>query len=267
MEMERGASVEAAAARVRASTIFTTHTPLPAGTDVFLYPLMQRYFDSYLSQLGVARDAFFQLGANPLDPGAGFNMTVFALRMAEFRNAVSQRHAQVARRMWSIVFPDQPPEQPPIVAITNGVHLPGWIEPTRLQPLLDQYLGPDWRALQDERAVWDARIFRLAQDPQIAGRIAFVEDYDEPLAQYLVHGVDVWLNNPLPPLEASGTSGMKASVNGTPNLSILDGWWIEGYDGAISAQRMVKQYVEQFYVRVLALSNTPAGATAHARAS
>jgi starch phosphorylase len=76
------------------------------------------------------------------------------------------------------------------------------------------------------------RIFQLAQDPQFAGRIAFVEDYDQELASYLVHGVDVWLNNPLPPLEASGTSGMKAAVNGTPNLSILDGWWIEGYDGS-----------------------------------
>jgi starch phosphorylase len=76
------------------------------------------------------------------------------------------------------------------------------------------------------------RIFRLAQDPQFAGRIAFVENYDQELASYLVHGVDVWLNNPYPPLEASGTSGMKAAVNGMPNLSILDGWWVEGYDGA-----------------------------------
>ena len=75
------------------------------------------------------------------------------------------------------------------------------------------------------------RIFRLAQDPQFAGRIAFVEDYDQELASYLVRGVDVWLNNPIPPLEASGTSGMKAAVNGTPNLSILDGWWVEGYNG------------------------------------
>ncbi|MEJ2150177.1 MAG: alpha-glucan family phosphorylase, partial [Chloroflexota bacterium] len=74
-------------------------------------------------------------------------------------------------------------------------------------------------------------IVQLAQNPDYAGRIAFVENYDQQLAQYLVHGVDIWLNNPLPPLEASGTSGMKASVNGVPNLSILDGWWIEGYDG------------------------------------
>jgi starch phosphorylase len=78
---------------------------------------------------------------------------------------------------------------------------------------------------------WVWRIFHRAQDPAFAGRIAFVEDYDQELASYMVHGVDVWLNNPIPPMEASGTSGMKASVNGVPNLSILDGWWIEGYNG------------------------------------
>lgn len=341
MQMERGASFDDAAARVRASTIFTTHTPLPAGTDVFPYALMQRYFDAYLQELGIARDTFYVLGATPQDAGAGFNMTVFALRMSAFHNAVSQRHAQVARTIWASVFPNQPLDQVPIAAITNGVHLPSWIEPTRLQPLLDTYLHPNWRDHQDERAMWelvekipdaelwdahqsfkmelihqiDARarerwqrdhvaassvvaygtlldpsvltvgfarrftgykrptlilsdlerlkrllldalhplqiifagkahpadiegkqliqqIFRLAQDPQLAGRIAFLEDYDEHLAQFLVHGVDVWLNNPLPPLEASGTSGIKAGVNGTPNLSILDGWWIEGYNGA-----------------------------------
>ncbi|MFN2220569.1 MAG: alpha-glucan family phosphorylase, partial [Anaerolineae bacterium] len=76
------------------------------------------------------------------------------------------------------------------------------------------------------------KVFRLAQDPDFGGRIAFVENYDQQLAEYLVRGVDVWLNNPVPPLEASGTSGMKASVNGVPNLSILDGWWIEGYNGS-----------------------------------
>jgi starch phosphorylase len=225
-----------------------------------------------------------------------------------------------------------------IEAITNGVHLPSWIEPTTLQPLLTRYLGPAWLEHQDSVGVWELtdeipdrelwhlrqhlkeslisridgrvrerwwkdrvapgsviafgalldpeiltlgfarrftgykrpdlilhdlerfkrlltnplrpvqiifagkahpadgdgkrliqKIFRLAQDPEFAGRIAFVEDYDQQLAEYLVHGVDVWLNNPLPPLEASGTSGMKAGVNGVPNLSILDGWWIEGW--------------------------------------
>jgi len=76
-----------------------------------------------------------------------------------------------------------------------------------------------------------SRIFNAARDPDLGGRIAFVADYGEQLAQYMVHGVDVWLNNPLPPLEASGTSGMKAALNGVPNLSIMDGWWVEGFNG------------------------------------
>ena len=268
-------------------------------------------------------------------------MTVFALRMAHFRNGVSQRHGQVARAMWASLWPDKKEDQVPIASITNGVHLPGWIEPIRLQPLLDRYLGSAWAIHQDRPGIWELvdeipddelwhlhrelkaaliaqidqrararwqrdkvaagnviafgalldpeiltlgfarrftgykrpdlilydlerlkhlltdpwhpvqfvfagkahpadtegkrliqKIFRLAQDPEFGGRIAFVENYDQQLAEYMVHGVDVWLNNPLPPLEASGTSGMKASVNGTPNFSIQDGWWIEGYNGA-----------------------------------
>lgn len=336
--VERGSSFDDAVQQVRETTIFTTHTPVPAGTDVYPFPLMDKYFNQYYSQLGTDHDAFLRLGVNPQDPGAGFNMTVFALRMARHCNAVSQRHGEVARSMWASLWPDKKVEEVPIDAITNGVHLPTWIEPIQLQPLLDRYLGPAWAAHQDRPAVWELideipndelwrmhqyfkvqlitqinerarerwqrdkvaagsvialgalldpevltfgfarrftdykrpdlilhdlertkrfladawhpvqiifagkahpadldgkrliqEIFRLAQDPQCAGRIAFVENYDQQLAEYMVHGVDVWINNPLPPLEASGTSGMKASVNGTPNLSILDGWWIEGH--------------------------------------
>jgi starch phosphorylase len=279
------------------------------------------------------------LGTNPQDPSAGFNMTVFALRLSQFRNAVSQRHSEVARQMWSSLWPEQA-DRAPIEAITNGVHLPSWIEPTRLQPLLTQYLGPIWIIHQDRPAIWELvdeipnealwaahqtfkaqllahideqardrwhtadmaagnvlasgvlltpdvltlgfarrftaykrpdlllrdlerlkylltdrwrpvqiifagkahpadmegkriiqRIFGLARSSEFAGRVAFIENYDQQLAEHLVHGVDVWLNSPVPPLEACGTSGMKAAVNGTPNLSILDGWWIEGYNG------------------------------------
>jgi starch phosphorylase len=339
--VEEEIGFEEAVRQVRASTIFTTHTPIPAGTDVFSFPLMEKYFGRYYDQLGTDRDTFLQLGIAPQDPGAGFNMTVFALRMAQFCNAVSQRHGEVARSMWAGLWPGGPESEVPIEAITNGVHLLTWIDPLQLQPLLDCYLGPDWAANQDQPDVWarvdgipDAelwylhqdfkvaliaqidkrartrwqqdkvaacnviafgalldphiltlgfarrftgykrpdlilsdlerlrqlltdpwhpvqivfagkahpadldgkrliqKVFRLAQDPVFAGRIAFVEDYDQQLAEYLVRGVDVWLNNPLPPLEASGTSGMKAGVNGTPNLSLLDGWWIEGYNGA-----------------------------------
>jgi starch phosphorylase len=335
-----GASFEVAAEQVRQSTIFTTHTPVPAGTDVYPFSLMEQYFSRYYTQLGTDHDTFLHLGINPQDPGAGFNMTVFALRMARFSNGVSQRHGEVARKMWAGLWPDTKNEEVPILAITNGVHLPSWIEPISLQPLLDRYLGPAWLADRDRLGIWApvdeipdeelwgvhqqlkvelityinervrerwqrdrmaavnvvalgglldpdvltlgfARRFtaykrpdlilhnleqlkrlltdpwhpvqiifagkahpadtegkrliqsvvRLAQDPEIGGRIAFVENYDQQLAEYMVHGVDVWLNNPVPPLEASGTSGMKASVNGVPNLSILDGWWIEGYNG------------------------------------
>jgi starch phosphorylase len=339
--VDEAATFEEAAQKVRESTIFTTHTPLPAGTDVFPFPLMDKYLSSYYAGLGTERDTLLSLGTNPQDPGAGFNMTVFALRAAGFRNAVSQRHGQVARGMWAGLWPDKQVNEVPIEAITNGVHLPSWIEPTALQPLLTRYLGPAWLEHQGSPGIWKLvdeipdgelwhlhqhlkglltariderirerwwkdrvaagsviafgalldpeiltlgfarrftgykrpdlilydlerlkrlltdplcpvqivfagkahpadgdgkrliqRVFRLAQDPGCAGRIAFVEDYDQQLAEYLVHGVDVWLNNPLPPLEASGTSGMKAAANGVPNLSILDGWWIEGHGGA-----------------------------------
>jgi starch phosphorylase len=341
VRVQEGMSFEQATQQVRGSSIFTTHTPVAAGTDVYPFQLMEKYFASYFQRLGTDRDTFLQLGINPQDAGAGFNMTVFALRMAQFSNAVSQRHGEVARKMWAGLWPDRKEEEVPIASITNGVHLAAWIEPLRLQPLLNRTLGSTWRTEQDRPETWDAvdkipdnelwhlhqdlkvalitqidervrerwqkdrvaaanvvalgalldpevltlgfarrftaykrpdlilsdlerlkrlltdpwhpvqiifagkahpadiegkrliqKVFRLAQDPEFGGRIAFVENYDQQLAEYMVHGVDVWLNNPVPPLEASGTSGMKASVNGIPNLSILDGWWIEGYNGS-----------------------------------
>jgi starch phosphorylase len=301
---------------------------------------MDEHLNGYLRELGIDRDRFFELGKNPEDPQSGFNMTVFALQVTGFRNAVSQRHGEVTRDMWASLWADQNPEEIPIASITNGVHLPSWIEPNRLQPVLDDHLGPSWIDDRDEPKVWDdvskipgdvlwevhqrlkgdllteigsrarsrwfeehaapsnviaygtlldpevltvgfarrftsykrpdlilydlerfkalltdplqpmqiifageahpadnegkrliQKIFRYAQDPEFMGRIAFVEDYDERFAGFMVRGVDVWLNNPIPPQEASGTSGMKASVNGVPHLSIPDGWWIEGAHG------------------------------------
>ena len=333
-----GQSFDEARQWVRQRTVFTTHTPVAAGTDVFPYALLDKYFSHLYAPLQTDQATLFQLGAHPENPSAGFNMTVFALRMARFSNAVSQKHGAVARQMWASLWPDKKVDDVPITAVTNGVHLPTWIDPNRLRPLLDQYLGAEWITRQDDPQTWTAvdaipdgawwdahrqskfallahidkrakrrwrddkvtatnviaygallepdvltlgfarrftgykrpdliftdmerikrllsnpdrplqiifagkahpadlegkrliqKIFRLAQDPDYAGRIAFIEDYDQQLARYLVHGVDVWLNNPLPPLEASGTSGMKASANGTPNLSIMDGWWLEGY--------------------------------------
>jgi starch phosphorylase len=337
--VEKGMSYKDAAGRIRAGVVFTTHTPLPSGHDVFPFSLMDKYFSSYIPLLDLDRDSFFKLGIDPKDPLAGFNMTAFALRMSAYSNAVSKRHNEVAMQMWQHLWPDMPKDALPIGYITNGVHVPTWID-SRTSALFNKYIGPSWLADHDNPSIWqlvddipDAElwqihrlqkmamiavmherarqrwmedradpsiilasgatfdpgtltigfarrfagykratlimsdperlkrilnnrkspvqiifagkahpadnygkqliqtIFNAAKEPSNGGRIAFVEDYDEELAQYLVHGVDVWLNNPLPPFEASGTSGMKAGINGVPQLSVLDGWWIEGYNG------------------------------------
>jgi starch phosphorylase len=333
-----GLTPEQAFEQVRRTTIFTTHTPVPAGHDVFPFPLMEKYFCDCWPDMGLQRDAFFQLGLNPAAPAEGFNMTVLALRGSAYHNAVSRRHGEVSRRMWRGLWPDLPEAEVPIAAITNGVHVATWIEP-KMELLFNQYLGPSWMAHQEKPETWAgvaaipdgelwrvhawlkaklvssirqrsrglfaggrdvrtllssglfldpnvltigfarrfatykraalvlqqperlrqlltnrwrpvqiifagkahpdddpgkavlAQVYAAAHDPSFGGRLAFVEDYDEQLAQYLVHGVDVWLNTPLPPLEACGTSGMKAALNGVPHLSVLDGWWIEGFNG------------------------------------
>lgn len=334
-----GSSFEAARKKVERTSIFTTHTPVPAGHDVFPFHLMEKYFGSYWPSLGLNRDSFLALGVHPETPHEGFNMTAFALRMCAHRNAVSRRHGEVARRMWKSLWPDLSEEQASIAHITNGIHVPKWIEP-KMELLFNRYLGPDWLEDHDNPLRWELideipdeelwnthywmkiklidaireryrrrwarehvspsiimaggilldpsiltigfarrftaykradlilydtermqkllndrwrpiqiifagkahpdddpgkrilqRIFNAAQNPEMGGRIAFLEDYGEQFAQYMVHGVDVWLNNPAPPLEACGTSGMKAALNGVPHLSILDGWWCEGYNG------------------------------------
>lgn len=334
-----GASLDDAILNVRNTTVFTTHTPVPAGHDVFPFHLMDKYFSGYYPILGLTRDDFLKPGIHPEAPPAGFNMTAFALRMSAYCNGVSKRHGEVTRTMWHSLWPDAKDENIPISSITNGVHVPTWIEP-KMDLLLDKYLGPEWLEDHDNPAGWSMidripdeelwqthywlkiklinfirdrarqrwtddrvsptnivaggtlldplaltigfarrfatykradlifqnldrvkallrhrwkpvqiifagkahpaddpgkrllqKIFNWARDPDMGGRVAFVENYDEQLAQYMTHGVDVWLNNPLPPMEASGTSGMKASLNGVPNLSILDGWWIEGFNG------------------------------------
>jgi glycogen phosphorylase len=337
--LQSGNDFATARRKVIDSTIFTTHTPVPAGHDVFPFQMIGTYFDSYWPALGLDRDAFINMGIHPEQPAAGFNMTAFALRLSGCRNAVSKRHAEVSRKMWRSLWPNLPENQVPIDYVTNGVHVPTWIEP-KIKLLLDTYLGADWLARHDDPAIWQridtipatelwqthywlkvklidairerarlrwtdgggsssvmlaggafldpsvltigfARRFatykrallifqdlerlkkhfrdrwrpiqivfagkahpaddpgkvvlqnliNLSRDPRIGGRVAFVEDYGEQLAQYLVHGVDVWMNTPLPPFEACGTSGMKAALNGVPHLSLLDGWWEEGFNG------------------------------------
>lgn len=337
--VRKGMPFAEAAAAVRRTSLFTSHTPVAAGHDVFSFPLIEKYFRSYWPGLGIDHDAFLQLGINPTEPHAGFNMTVLALRLSDYRNAVSRRHGETARKMWQSLWPDLPEERVPIDYVTNGVHVPTWIEP-KMELLFNRYIGDDWLAHHEDPEVWQKidtipdlelwlihcwlkmklintireqvrqkwvqekvtptfalaggtlldptvltigfarrftgykraylilqdverlkrmlndrwrpvqiifagkahpdddegkriiqRIFQKCTDPAMGGRIALVENYDEQLAQYMVHGVDIWLNNPLPPLEACGTSGMKASLNGVPHLSILDGWWIEAYNG------------------------------------
>lgn len=334
-----GKDFAAASQKVTNSSIFTTHTPVPAGHDVFPFYLIEKYFHTYWPGLGLDKDSFLQLGIHSGKPEEGFNMTAFAMRLSGCRNAVSRRHGEVSRNMWQQLWPGILVDKIPIDYVTNGVHVPTWIEP-KIKLLLDKYIGKNWIQNHDDPAVWlgidkipdielwhthywlkvkliDAirerarlrwsqenastsiilaggallapsvltigfarrfatykrallifkdmarlkkllndrwqpiqiifagkahpaddpgkkliqDLINLARNPELGGRIAFVEDYGEQLAQYMVHGVDVWLNTPMPPFEASGTSGMKAAVNGIPQLSILDGWWEEGFNG------------------------------------
>ena len=340
--VNEGLDFEEASRRVIASSVFTSHTPVPAGHDVFPPYLMDRYFGFYWPRLGLSREEFLALGRHDAS-GDGFNMTALSMRLSGFRNGVSARHGEITRSMWHDIWPDIEPPLTPITSITNGVHLPTWISPP-MQELLDRHLPADWEQRMQDEDVWEpvleipdeefwavreqnnrdllaylheysrrrwssreidprqvvaagpflqpqpltigfARRFatykratlifsdpdRLARiltnrerpvqlifagkahpaddggkrfiqeifwrslDPRFEGRIAFAEDYDMLLASRLYGGVDVWLNNPRAPLEASGTSGMKAAANGALNLSILDGWWIEGFHASPDA--------------------------------
>lgn len=325
---------------VRQSTVFTTHTPVPAGHDVFPHHLMDRYFERYWGELALSREEFLRLGEHPATPWAGFNMTALAMRMSQHLNGVSREHGRVSRAMWQCLWPDVPEDEVPIRSVTNGVHAPTWIA-SEMNELYSKYVGPDWADRSDDPAIWHRvtdipdtelwavrralkrklmsfirerarvawmagrigpaqvlaegtlldpealtigfarrfatykratllfstlhrlkpllhdrwrpvqivfagkahpadepgrqfihQVYSYCQDQGLGGHLAFLEDYDMHMAKYLVQGVDVWLNTPRPPMEASGTSGQKASLNGVPNLSVLDGWWQEGYDGA-----------------------------------
>jgi starch phosphorylase len=326
--------------KVRSTSAFTTHTPVPAGHDVFSFDLIEHFFDGYWNDLGLTRDEFLNLGRQDQPWGPIFSMTVLGFRMAGRYNAVSHLHAEVTRRMWQFLWPGEPVEKVPIQAITNGVHTASWLAP-EMKALYDQYLphnwmddvdNPDvWQAVQSipDRVLWEVRselrrslvefvrlrtrshlrrlgaeqwqldnvaslcdsdaltigfarrfatykraglvfsdverlkrilnqvgrpaqiifagkahpadepgkelirqAFLHATEPGFAGRIVFLEDYDINVSRHLVQGVDVWLNTPRRPNEASGTSGQKAAINGVLNLSISDGWWAEGYNGA-----------------------------------
>jgi starch phosphorylase len=305
---EEGVSREAALQRLRASTVFTTHTPVPAGNEVFDALLVERNVGPLVARCGWSWDEFVALGRmTPAE--SGFGMTPFALRTSTYANGVSELHGEVSREMWQGLWPDRPVDEVPIGSVTNGVHSQTWISAELLRLLGDQEDRgtPDFaraydlsdEALASAHAAAKLRLFRrlppsfdpealtigfarrfatykradlmlseperlsrllangerplqivmagkahpadeggkaliqkivqFTRSEQAMGRIVFLEDYEMTLAADLVQGVDVWLNNPRRPLEASGTSGMKAALNGVVNCSILDGWWVEGY--------------------------------------
>lgn len=335
---ERGLSFDEAKVLARAGIVFTTHTPVSAGSDYFPPDYIDRYLGSYYDRFGLPREQFLALGRlNPNDQGESFCTTLLALRLSGFRFGVSKLHEQVSRRIWHGVWPELPEKEVPIDHVTNGVHTSTWAS-LDMSALLERYLGPRWHEAPNDKVVWgrvagipDEELWRtherrrerlvaftrqrlhnqlqsrgappaevdaamealspdaltigfarrfatykranlLLRDPDrliriltnreqpvqiiIAGKahpaddpgkdiirqivhfarrlelrrsIIFVEDYDMIVARYLVQGVDIWLNNPRRPLEASGTSGMKATLNGALNISVLDGWWDEAY--------------------------------------
>ncbi|HKJ22053.1 MAG TPA: alpha-glucan family phosphorylase, partial [Gammaproteobacteria bacterium] len=338
----RGFDFDSAMELVSASTVFTTHTPVPAGHDIFDHHLMSTYFADYIKELKVDMHRFLELGSSPVN-NQGFNQTALALRGSRFHNGVSRIHGGVASNMESYIWPQIPPDENPIGYVTNGVHVPTFLAREWIN-LFDMRFGGEWRnelrndeyweriddipdqsywslrqtlksellddvrrrvfmqlrrnecsEVQIERAtrylhseqtdiltIGFARRFatykrstllftdperleRLLADqqrpvvilfagkahpndapgqqlikaihdftrrPGCEGKVILLEDYDLALARKLVMGVDVWLNNPEYPLEASGTSGQKVAINGGINLSVLDGWWDEGYNGA-----------------------------------
>jgi len=325
--------------RVTESNAFTTHTPVPAGQDEFPLWLIDKYFSHYWVELGIDRAAFIDLGSQVQPWGDTFSMPALALRYSDNRNAVSELHGRVARKMWHSLWPDRNEDEVPITPITNGVHTTTWLA-RRLRHLFDRYLGPDWQAHLDDPELWDSvvnipddqlwavrrhlkrklvaymrerarqmwrtnrvhpiqvvasgalldpymltigfarrfapykraslvlhdverllnivnhpeqpvqiifagkshpdhdagkkliqDVYRVVKRADYGGRLVFLEDYDMNLARYLIQGVDVWLNTPRRPHEASGTSGQKAALNGVLNFSVLDGWWREAYNG------------------------------------
>lgn len=335
-----GMSFDQALEDVKKQTIFTTHTPVPAGHDAFPFHLMDKYFNGFWDSLGISREQFMSLGGHQEDWGMAFNMTVLALKTSGQANGVSKLHGQVSREMWHGIWQDITQEEAPITHVTNGVHTPTWVA-AGYRELYSKYLGPDWENRMDDPLIWERladasddeiwslhvemkrklfgymrtwarrrwthgdsdpvfavtsgmlldpdaltigfarrfatykratlffrdleriqkllvdvhrpvqiifagkahpaddpgksliqQVYNLAKSPQLGGRVAFIEDYDMHAGRYMKQGVDVWLNTPRRPREASGTSGMKAAMNGVPNLSILDGWWVEGYNGA-----------------------------------
>ena len=324
---------------VTAKTVFTTHTPVPAGNDIFPIELVEKYFKDYWKKLGISKEEFLGLGMKPKEENrTTFNMGILALKVAGKKNGVSKLHGAVSRELFGEIWPEIASNESPITHVTNGVHTCTWLAPS-LKELYNKYLTPFWQDKIHENETWEKinnipdeelwnvhmarkerllelvkenvtnrlrsngmhydeikeitsklnpnaltigfsrrfatykratlifndleritqilndetkpvqlifagkahpkdiegqnlikRIHEISMMPQFKGKIFLLEGYDIAMARYLISGVDVWLNNPRRPMEASGTSGEKASVNGVVNFSILDGWWAEGYN-------------------------------------
>ncbi len=339
--VEQGMSFTKAKEIVKESSVFTTHTPVPAGHDAFPFPMMDRYFPNWHNELKIGREEFLNLARQDQSWGPTFSMTVLALKMSGKHNGVSKLHGDVSRKMWSWLWPNKSVDDIPISYVTNGIHTETWLAP-ELKALFDEYLPDDWVLTIDDQAMWDnsipnipddklwsvmgimrqhliefvrmrtrkqlmrynadsntlqttqhllnpntltigfarrfatykratlifhdterlkriihgngkrpvqfifagkahprdepgkdfiREVYHRSHEAGLAGHLIFLEDYDINVARHMVAGVDVWLNTPRRPMEASGTSGQKAGLNGSPNLSILDGWWAEGFNG------------------------------------
>lgn len=336
---EKQVSFKIARDIVSSKTVFTTHTPVPAGNDIFPTDLVERYFSGYWEKLGISKEEFFKMGMEPEpQPNAGFNMGILALKIAGKKNGVSKLHGAVSRELFNNVWPEIAADESPITYVTNGIHTCSWLAPN-IKELYNKYLIPYWQDNIYKDSIWEkiedipdeelwkahmerkqklmdkakeniitrlkrnnygfeeineivsklnpnaltigfARrfatykratlIFRdleritqilnnadkpvqiiiagkahpadkggqdlikfiheISLKPQFKGKVFLLENYNMELSHYLVSGVDVWLNTPRRPMEASGTSGQKASVNGVVNFSVLDGWWAEGYN-------------------------------------
>ena len=335
---EKQVSFEVAKDIASSKTVFTTHTPVPAGNDIFPIELVEKYFKDFWPRLGITREEFLKLGMKPgPDLDKGFNMGILALKIAGKKNGVSKLHGAVSRELFSEVWPNIAANESPIGYVTNGIHTCSWLAP-RLKELYNKYLIPYWqdnihhdyvwekiKNIPDDK-LWSAHVERkrklinlvkentterlrrsgygyeeineivsklnpdaltigfarrfatykratlifkdiermtqimnntgrpvqlifagkahpadkegqdlikyiheVSMMPQFKGKIFLLENYNISMSRYLISGVDVWLNNPRRPMEASGTSGQKASVNGVINFSVLDGWWAEGY--------------------------------------
>ncbi len=342
---------------VRASSLYTVHTPVPAGHDYFDESLFGKYMGGYPSMLGITWDEFIGMGRqNPDDHSEQFCMSVFACNTCQEVNGVSKLHGWVSQKMFSPIWKGYYPEENHVGYVTNGVHFPTWTA-TEWQQLYAKYFDKNflkdqsnesiWHAIYDvpDEEIWKTRmilkknlveyirkkfsetwlknqgdparvvsllerinpnalmigfcrrfatykrahllftdldrlakivnnperpvqfifsgkahpadgagqglikkVFEISQRPEFLGKIIFLEDYDMQLALRLVSGVDIWMNTPTRPLEASGTSGEKAEMNGVVNLSVLDGWWVEGYrDGAGWALPQERTYQNQGY--------------------